>query len=221
MESTNPKRERYAVPLPKLGPVPFPMQSKPKRDRIGKQQALMLAAANLFADRGYEATTTREIAARAGCAEGLIHRYFKGKAGLLFALIQNRVSRPAVHLHRHPPSTGKFEEDFVRLVESEVDRVWEDRDFFKMIVPRALLDPTIGKLLGGGATSPQDALVIERLKRHRKWECRSQEEIERLAELIEVLGFHFGFLQPVVFGQDRLQARRMATAIAAMLIHSL
>jgi AcrR family transcriptional regulator len=61
------------------------------RDRAGKKQALIDAALKLFASKGYDATTTREIAACAGCAEGLIHRYFSGKAGLLPALMELRV----------------------------------------------------------------------------------------------------------------------------------
>ena len=43
--------------------------------------------------RGYEATTNREIAARAGCAEGLIHRYFGGKSGLLFNIVELHVAQ--------------------------------------------------------------------------------------------------------------------------------
>ena len=56
-------------------------------DRAGKKQALIDAALKLFASKGFDTTTTREIAACAGCAEGLIHRYFNGKAGLLPALV--------------------------------------------------------------------------------------------------------------------------------------
>jgi len=55
------------------------------RNRAAREAALITAAGKLFASRGYEATTTREIAACADCAEGLIHRYFKGKSGLLLA----------------------------------------------------------------------------------------------------------------------------------------
>ena len=90
MESVSPKPEKYAIPMPKLVPVSFPERPKRKRDRAGKQQALMMAAARLFAERGFEATTTREIAAAASCAEGLIHRYFGGKDGLFRALIEKR-----------------------------------------------------------------------------------------------------------------------------------
>ena len=62
---------------------------KRSHDRAAKKQALIRAALGLFAAKGYEVTTTREIAASAGCAEGLIHRYFSGKAGLLAAMIEH------------------------------------------------------------------------------------------------------------------------------------
>src|SRR3989475_4762466 len=73
-----------------------------KRDPTAKQQALISAATKLFATRGYEATTTQGIAACAGCAEGLIHRYFGGKRGLLLALIKRQVSQEVVDLATLP-----------------------------------------------------------------------------------------------------------------------
>src|ERR1700746_568927 len=76
-------------------------QSSKKRDRAAKQQALIQAATELFASRGYDTATTREIAARAGCAEGLIHRYFQGKAGLLSALMRFHASKQAAELSKH------------------------------------------------------------------------------------------------------------------------
>lgn len=181
----------------------------------------MLAAAKLFAHRGYEATTTREIAACAGCAEGLIHRYFKGKAGLFLALIQSRASRDAADRNGRPPVAGKFEDDFLQLVEWEVERRWEDRDFLKMIVPRALLDPTIAKALSASVGPRYDLAVIERLKGFRECQGLRDEEVETVARLIDLLGFSFGFLRPVVFGHDRLRAKKMAMTIATMLIRNL
>src|SRR5438132_2424453 len=52
---------------------------KRKRNRTAREEALVAAASKLFASRGYVSSTTRDIAAAAGCAEGLIHRYFGGK----------------------------------------------------------------------------------------------------------------------------------------------
>ena len=47
-----------------------------------KRDAICEAALELFAEKGIEATTTREIAERAGAAEGTLYRHFDGKADL-------------------------------------------------------------------------------------------------------------------------------------------
>src|ERR1700674_361361 len=105
------------------------------RDRAGKKQALILAALGLFASKGYEVTTTREIAAAAGCAEGLIHRYFKGKAGLLAAMIEHRVSKEVLDLSHPSRPARNLEDEFLQLVDREVERVWESRDFLRVVIP--------------------------------------------------------------------------------------
>jgi AcrR family transcriptional regulator len=47
---------------------------------------LMLAAVESFADRGYHATTTRDIAAAAGMSPAALYVHFPSKAALLFAI---------------------------------------------------------------------------------------------------------------------------------------
>ena len=47
-----------------------------------KRDAICEAALELFAEKGIEATTTREIAERAGAAEGTLYRHFEGKDDL-------------------------------------------------------------------------------------------------------------------------------------------
>src|SRR6202051_589052 len=98
---------------------------KGKRNRAARERALVLAAGKLFASRGYDSTTTREIAAAAGCAEGLIHRYFKGKAGLLGAMIEHRVSKEALDLTRQLRPAHNLEDEFLQLVDREVERMWD------------------------------------------------------------------------------------------------
>jgi AcrR family transcriptional regulator len=50
------------------------------------QAAILTAAAELFAERGYRGTTTRALAERAGVNEVTIFRRFKNKQGVLAAL---------------------------------------------------------------------------------------------------------------------------------------
>ena len=122
-------------------------RSRRTRDRAAKQQALIVAALKLFAKKGYEATTTREIASCAGCAEGLIHRYFKSKAGLLPALMENRVSQEVADLAEHVRPAHSFEKEYLQLVTWAVEHMWGDRAFLRVSVPQALLDRDFGQVL--------------------------------------------------------------------------
>jgi AcrR family transcriptional regulator len=59
--------------------------SPAKRDGTATRQRLLRAGLELFTTIGFRATTTPEIAARAGVAEGTIYRHFSGKEDLLIA----------------------------------------------------------------------------------------------------------------------------------------
>ena len=54
-----------------------------KRDPQGTRDRLVRAALELFTTQGYHASTTPEIAAKAGVAEGTIYRHFASKEQLL------------------------------------------------------------------------------------------------------------------------------------------
>jgi AcrR family transcriptional regulator len=62
----------------------------PKRER-GKQRvaALLEAAAAVFVEKGYEAATMTEIAARAGAPIGSLYQFFPGKEALADTLLQH------------------------------------------------------------------------------------------------------------------------------------
>jgi AcrR family transcriptional regulator len=64
-------------------PTPTPPPSR--RDGAATRQKLLRAGLELFTTVGFRATTTPEIAARAGVAEGTIYRHFSGKEDLLIA----------------------------------------------------------------------------------------------------------------------------------------
>jgi AcrR family transcriptional regulator len=56
-----------------------------KRDAAATRQRLLRSGLELFTTIGFRATTTPEIATRAGVAEGTIYRHFSGKEDLLIA----------------------------------------------------------------------------------------------------------------------------------------
>src|SRR5689334_9812143 len=73
-------------------PGPAPAQPR-RRDARGTRERLARAALELFTTQGYHASTTPQIAAKAGVAEGTIYRHFTSKEHLL-----NEIYRGAVRL---------------------------------------------------------------------------------------------------------------------------
>src|SRR5580704_5166836 len=72
------------------------LAKEPKRER-GKQRvaALIDAGAELFAEKGYEATTMTEIASRAGAAIGSLYQFFPSKEALAEAVFNRFAERAA------------------------------------------------------------------------------------------------------------------------------
>ena len=216
------KRKAQASGRAKLAESVNGNRTRPKRtrDRDAKKQALIGAALGLFASKGYEVTTTREIAASAGCAEGLIHRYFKGKAGLLSAMIENRVSKEVLDVSHKLRPAPSLEDEFLRLVDREVERVWESRDFLRVFIPRAIVDPAVGSVMNKALISGRTKAISERLKHYESTVTLPQNARDALAQAVGMLGLVFGFVRPVLLGHDRLGAKKMAATVAKVLVGS-
>jgi AcrR family transcriptional regulator len=64
-----------------------PVRRVPQQQRAARRvDALLDAAAETIAERGFEAATMTEIAERAGASIGAVYQYFPNKSALVFAL---------------------------------------------------------------------------------------------------------------------------------------
>jgi AcrR family transcriptional regulator len=199
----------------------LPATAERTRNRPAREQALMRAATKLFAYRGYEPTTTRDIAALAGCAEGLIHRYFNGKAGLLLAIVQSRVASEVSDLGHHLPPAEDLKTEITQLMEWELERMWEDREFLNIAVPRAILEPSIGQMINTIGPRRRAEVISKRLKRFDESRRLSAEQLQAVADFVGVTAFIFGYMRPAVLRQDRKHSKKTALAITDLLIRSL
>ncbi|HYA35418.1 MAG TPA: helix-turn-helix domain-containing protein [Candidatus Binataceae bacterium] len=64
-----------------------------ERNKLDKRERLIRAARELFRTHGFEATTTGEIAGRAGVAKGTLFFHAKSKEALLVMMFQRDVGR--------------------------------------------------------------------------------------------------------------------------------
>lgn len=91
-----------------------------------KQVRVVEAAVEVFADKGFAAASTSEIAARAGVAEGTIFRHYKTKQALLFAIVTPIMSRLVAPV---------LLRDFLKVFDTEYDRF---EDFLRAVLRNRL-----------------------------------------------------------------------------------
>ncbi len=64
-----------------------------------KQEAILAAAAEEFAERGYEAASLNRIIERAGSSKGSVYYYFDDKADLLRTVVERALERAMEDVH--------------------------------------------------------------------------------------------------------------------------
>ena len=85
----NPAGEEHkASSSPAAAPPKTGAGEMPSSNEASARERILLAAQELFAEKGFDATPTSRIAERAGVPKGLVHYYFRRKADLLVALIK-------------------------------------------------------------------------------------------------------------------------------------
>jgi len=83
-----------------------PRKTVDERDEGNRRQALISAAATLFRRKGFNATTTRDIAAAVGMQSGSPFYHFKSKDALLYAVMEEGMRWALAHQHAAMQSPG-------------------------------------------------------------------------------------------------------------------
>jgi AcrR family transcriptional regulator len=119
------------------------MQEKPrKRDKEASKQALLRAGLDVFSRYGYDAATTKMVAAEAGLNEQLITRYFGGKLGLLLAVLTAFADK-SVNDDNQPVAAESVEEEIRQFLLFRHARFLELQEFFRTFVPLSIVDTSI------------------------------------------------------------------------------
>ncbi len=192
-----------------------------RRDRARSEAALLDAAQAEFSVHGFKATTTRAIAARAGCSEGLIQNYFGGKEGLLMAVMRAGADEQAALR-----DTGFFERPRPPSAEDEVRALL---DFIttamrrlaprlRILLDRVLLDADFARRFAD--MTPRRTLVASVADRLRR-EWPATPDPDRTADAIVSFGFELGFVYPELLGRDEQQVAAFAAHYAALIAPSL
>src|SRR5882757_7039666 len=96
------------------------MATRTRRSTADVQRLILEAATNVFSRKGYEATTTDDIASEAGVARSVIFRHYATKADL-FSAAQ---LQPFIDLVT----------TFKASLEAEMDELWDEERLMRTVV---------------------------------------------------------------------------------------
>jgi AcrR family transcriptional regulator len=117
---------------------------------------LIEAAYEVLAAQGYEATTIKAVAQKAGVAPGLIHYYFASKEELLAAVLEDAATRYADEMRQlsniRPPESAITAAIAARKarVEREPDRERLRFELFTLGLRQPVLRPAVARVLATG-----------------------------------------------------------------------
>ncbi|MFJ2605377.1 TetR/AcrR family transcriptional regulator [Streptomyces sp. NPDC091279] len=86
--------------------------------RRRSRERLLMAAVEVVAERGYDATTLADIADRAGSARGLVSYYFPGKRQLVQSAVHRLMHRTLEEAVERAPRTSDGRERMARAIDA-------------------------------------------------------------------------------------------------------
>lgn len=142
--------------------------------KAATRERIIDAARQLFAAKGFEASTTRDIADAAGIASGTLFNYFATKEDIVAFLAAEAVAEANLEFEERDTCLGSFEEELFAFVMSGLRKLKPLRKHLTALLERAL-SPLAADVAGG-----EPSLRVAHL-----------EVVARLAKR------HFGELEPV------------------------
>lgn len=129
------------------------MRSRPLQERaIAKIEKLIAAAADIFSEDGYETTTSKSIAVRAGVATGTFYQYFDNKDDILCEVARQKFDFQEKALYQSP--VGGRWEDLTTLFEDALRQAYyfhsEDGNLHQIIEHRRAYDPELAIVVDAG-----------------------------------------------------------------------
>src|SRR5918997_2780310 len=121
------------------------------------RERILEAALALFAERGYEATTMRDVAREAGASLGLAYRYFASKEEFALALYM-RLAEESEEWAREGLVGGTVAERFEAAMLAKLDQVSPQRGPLAALLTRALDPNSRLSALGEGTAAIREKM---------------------------------------------------------------
>ena len=171
-----------------------------------RRQRILDAAAEVIGRRGFARTSVRDIAARAGVADGTIYNYFRDKDDLLSGLLDRlaHAEQRKMDFGADPPTS--FAEYLAKFVTHRFDTLWDNRELVRSLLPELLVNDALRERYAREVLRPSQA-TGERLFQgiaDAGYLAEGEAEITVRA----VSSMLLGFLVLHLLGDERVEKRR-------------
>ena len=119
-----------------MEPRDTPLKNGRKKSSKDRRQDILTAALTVFTRKGFNGSTTAEIARAAGVAEGAIFRHFATKKELLIAVLKPKILDGIIDLDKEQRESTP-EEFFRRFLRNRLELLKENEGFLRFMFAEA------------------------------------------------------------------------------------
>jgi AcrR family transcriptional regulator len=143
----------------------MPRSTSPRLTSAERRRLIERAATELFAQRGYAATTVDDIVRAAGVTKPMLYRHFESKQELCIALLERyRDELVAAPLARFDPEAGDQHAQLVAMTDAWLDHAWSHPAATRLLFVPITGDPEVERVqreLHARQRATQTALLRE------------------------------------------------------------
>lgn len=106
---------------------------KKEVEKTDKKTDILVAARKLFAEFGFEGTSTRQIAKESGANMAMINYYFGSKEGVFLEIMEDKISGFKTQLNQINDERIPAKEKLLKVVDQYATRIFSNISFHKMM----------------------------------------------------------------------------------------
>jgi len=176
-----------------LSPSPSDSQSEAEAPRLNRRQAAKVrtrqkvldAARQLFAERGYEPATIRDIAKGAGMSTGAVFANFQDKAELFEAVLTGDLVKLAETMKAAAAAEGSVRTRLLSALGAGYHGSLEHLPLVQAVIARSWFQPVAAEMRTRAAIKPILSIVTDTVQAGvREGELRQDADVRLLGEMI-------------------------------------
>lgn len=187
-----------------------------------RRQELIDAALHLFAEKGYDGASIRDIARRAGVTEALVYHYFRSKEHLFEEVIKARSFAPVLRQVLNEMENAHPSAVLRQVMEEFLDMLWYNASMARMFIIEFMRNPICARYFRAIVEENTANLAQYLQEQQHRGVFRADIDAQAVAEMLLGMAFSLFFAWGQASERDWHQRRqRFLHHSVPLVLHSL